>query len=185
MYERAGNAPAGKVLRAAIIVAGLVAGVGLAGAAAADTFEHDGVRLHYIVRGKGPWLLVVHGNGGDIGSMRHQVDYFSHDYRVVAMDSRDHGQSGDSPVPLTFEAMADDLSALLAHLQAGPACVLGWSDGAIEALLLGMRHPGQVRAIVAMAPNLDPSGVSAVVAAKVVRECVIALNRRSNHAGRE
>ncbi|HPI93185.1 MAG TPA: agmatinase [Deltaproteobacteria bacterium] len=34
--------------------------------------------------------------------------------------------------------------------------------------------------VVELAPQLDPSGVSAVVAAKVVRECLIALNRRCN-----
>jgi len=130
-----------------------------AGPASAATFEHDGIMFHYEVRGAGPWLLVVHGNGGDAAAMRHQVDYFSRHYRVVAMDGRDHGQSGDSPVPLTFEAMADDLSALLSHLHAGRACVLGWSDGAIEGLLLAMRHPEQVRAIAAMAPNLDPAGL--------------------------
>jgi pimeloyl-ACP methyl ester carboxylesterase len=45
---------------------------------------------------------------------------------------------------------------LLDHLHFGPALVLGWSDGAIEALLLGMRHPGKVVKIAAMAANLEP-----------------------------
>jgi pimeloyl-ACP methyl ester carboxylesterase len=37
--------------------------------------------------------------------------------------------------------------------------VLGWSDGGIEALLLGIRHPAKVKKIAAMAANLDPQGV--------------------------
>lgn len=37
--------------------------------------------------------------------------------------------------------------------------------------------------VVELAPQLDPSGVSSVVAAKVVRECLIALNRRRNATG--
>ena len=37
--------------------------------------------------------------------------------------------------------------------------------------------------VVELAPNLDPTGVSAVVAAKVVRECLIALERRNAQAG--
>ena len=35
--------------------------------------------------------------------------------------------------------------------------VLGWSDGGIEALLLGIRHPAKVKKIAAMAANLNPS----------------------------
>jgi len=35
--------------------------------------------------------------------------------------------------------------------------VLGWSDGGIEALLLGIRHPAKVKKLVAMAANLNPS----------------------------
>jgi len=46
---------------------------------------------------------------------------------------------------------------LLDHLDTGPANVLGWSDGGIQALLLGIRHPAQVKKIAAMAANLNPS----------------------------
>jgi pimeloyl-ACP methyl ester carboxylesterase len=53
--------------------------------------------------------------------------------------------------------MADDLAALLDHMQTGPVYVLGWSDGGIEALLLGLRHPAKVRKIAAMAANLNPT----------------------------
>ena len=53
--------------------------------------------------------------------------------------------------------MTDDLAALLDHLKVGPAYVLGWSDGGIEALLLGVRHPAKVKMIAAGAANLNPS----------------------------
>jgi pimeloyl-ACP methyl ester carboxylesterase len=48
------------------------------------------------------------------------------------------------------------LAALLEHRQTGRVDVLGWSDGGIEALLLGIRHPAKVKKIVAMAANLNP-----------------------------
>ncbi len=57
--------------------------------------------------------------------------------------------------------MTDDLAALLDHLKTGPVDVLGWSDGGIEALLLGIRHPEKVKKIAAMAANLNP-GTDAV-----------------------
>jgi pimeloyl-ACP methyl ester carboxylesterase len=124
--------------------------------AAGATFTHDGVTLYYEVYGTGEPVLIAHGNGGSIADVAAQIDHFRKSYRVIAMDSRDQGRSGDSPSPITYEKMADDLAALLDHLNAGPVNVVGWSDGGIEALLLGIRHPAKVKKIAAMAANLNP-----------------------------
>lgn len=121
------------------------------------TFTHDGVKLYYEVYGVGEPLLLVHGNGGSITDLGAQIAHFRKRYKVIAMDSRDQGRSADSPDKLTYEKMTDDLAALLDHLKAGPVNVLGWSDGGIEALLLGIRHPTKVKKIAAMAANLNPS----------------------------
>jgi pimeloyl-ACP methyl ester carboxylesterase len=99
----------------------------------------------------------VHGNGLGIASLSAQIDYFRRRYKVIAMDSRDQGKSGDSLDKITYEKMTDDLAALLDHLKTGAVDVLGWSDGGIEALLLGIRHPAKVKKIAAMAANLNPS----------------------------
>jgi len=128
-----------------------------ANAAAGHTFTHDGVTLYYEVYGTGEPLLMVHGNGGSISDLRKQIAYFRKRYMVIAMDSRDHGRSGDSAEALTYEKMTDDQAALLDHLKVGPVNVLGWSDGGIEALLLGIRHPARVKKLVAMAANLNPT----------------------------
>ena len=127
-----------------------------ANAGAGDTFVHDGVTLYYETYGAGQPLLLVHGNGFSIGSLAAQIGYFKDRYRVIAMDSRDHGRSSDSREPLTYERMTDDLAALIDHLALDPVDVVGWSDGGIEALLLGVRHPTKVRKLVAMAANLSP-----------------------------
>jgi pimeloyl-ACP methyl ester carboxylesterase len=126
-------------------------------AAVGRTFVHDGVKLYYEVYGTGEPLLLVHGNGGHIADLSAQIAYFRTRYRVIAMDSRDQGKSADSPGPLTYEKMTDDLAALLDELKVESANVVGWSDGGIEALLLGMRHPAKVRKIVSMAANLNPT----------------------------
>lgn len=128
-----------------------------ANAPASGTFMHDGVSLYYETYGDGPPLLLVHGNGASIGTMAAQIDFFKKRYMVIAMDSRDHGRSSDSGSPLTYEKMTDDLAALIDHLELDSVDVIGWSDGGIEALLLGIRHPGKVKKIVSMAPNLNPS----------------------------
>ena len=122
------------------------------------TVTHEGVRLYYEIYGSGEPLLLIHGNGASIASFGAQIDYFRRHYRVIAMDSRDQGKSADSTGKLTYEQMADDQEALLDYLKSPPANVLGWSDGGIEALLLGIRHPANVRKIASMAANLDPKG---------------------------
>jgi pimeloyl-ACP methyl ester carboxylesterase len=123
---------------------------------AGATFVHDGVTLYYETYGQGEPLLLVHGNGGSIGTLAAQIDHFKAKHRVIAMDSRDQGRSSDSAEPITYEKMTDDLAALIDQLKVGPVDVVGWSDGGIEALLLGVRHPDKVRKIVSMAANLNP-----------------------------
>ena len=125
--------------------------------ASGQYFTHDGIKLYYEVYGTGEPLLLVHGNGGSIGDLGAQIAHFRKRYKVIAMDSRDQGRSEDSKEKLTYEKLTDDLAALLDHLKVGPVNVLGWSDGGIEALLLGIRHPAKVKKIVAMAANLNPS----------------------------
>lgn len=124
--------------------------------AASGTLVHDGVTFYYETYGEGDPLLLIHGNGGSIGWMAAQIDFFKTHRRVIVMDSRDQGRSSDSTGTLTYEKMADDQVALLDHLKIGQADVLGWSDGGIEALLMGIRHPDRVRKLVAMAANLSP-----------------------------
>ena len=127
--------------------------------AVGKTFIHDGVQLYYEVYGKGEPVLLIHGNGSSIGWFRAQIDFFRNHYQVIAMDSREQGKSGDSPDEITYERMTDDLAALLDHLKSPPVYVLGWSDGGIEGLLLGIRHPEKVKKIAAMAANLYPEGL--------------------------
>jgi pimeloyl-ACP methyl ester carboxylesterase len=143
---------------------------------AGKTFVHDGVTLYYEVYGAGEPLLLVHGNGGQIEHLSAQIDHFRKRYKVIAMDSRDHGRSGDSKDRLTYEKMTDDLAALIDHLQVGPVYVLGWSDGGIEGLLLGIRHPAKVKKIAAMAANLNPNpGALHPEAVTMIQQMVAAM----------
>lgn len=124
--------------------------------AAGQYFTHDGIKFYYEVYGSGEPLLMIHGNGGNISEFAAQIEHFRQHYKVIAMDSRDQGRSGDSPDKITYENMADDLNALLEHLDTGPVLAFGWSDGGIEALLLAVRHPDKVKKVASMAANLDP-----------------------------
>jgi pimeloyl-ACP methyl ester carboxylesterase len=124
--------------------------------AAGHFAEVNGIRLHYELYGSGAPLVMMHGNGGDISAMRFQIEYFKSRRQVIAVDSRGHGQSEMGAGRLTYTQMADDVAALLDELHAGPADLLGWSDGGIVALLVALRHPAEVRSITISGANLTP-----------------------------
>ncbi len=120
--------------------------------------EVDGIKLHYETYGSGAPLLIIHGNGGSIHDMGYQIEFFSPLYRVIAADSRGHGKSEMGPGRLTYVQQAEDLNALLDHLQIKFAYVLGWSDGGILGLLLAIHHPDKVAKLAIMGANLNPQG---------------------------
>ena len=154
---------------------------------ASGMFVHDGVKLYYEVYGKGEPVVLIHGNGGSIADWASQIAHFRTRYRIIVMDSRDQGRSGDSAGRITYEKMADDQAALLDHLGIAQANVVGWSDGGIEALLLGMRHPSKVKKIVAMAANLNPEAVYPETAqlADVLTNQAQAVNVSSRQVARD
>ena len=116
----------------------------------------NGISLFYEIHGEWPPLVLIHGNGGCINGTRCQIAYFSQSRRVIVADSRSHGRSDAGSGRLTFEQIADDLSALLRELRIDASDVWGHSDGGIVALLLAIRHPDQVRKVIASSANLRP-----------------------------
>lgn len=115
-----------------------------------------GIRYYMETYGKGKPLVLLHGNGGSIASMASIIPYFSERYRIIAIDSRAHGKSIDTQDSLSFEMIADDVSAILDKMQIAKADFIGWSDGGIVALEMAMRHPQQVKKIVATGANITP-----------------------------
>jgi len=125
-------------------------------AAAGKTFVFNGNRFYYETYGRGPPLLLIHGNGESISEFKGQIGDFSRQHQVIAMDSRGQGKSELGTTALTYEEMADDVNALLEHLRLDHVKVLGQSDGGIIGLLLTIHHPGKVSMLAVMGANLEP-----------------------------
>lgn len=120
-----------------------------------------GIKLYCEVYGSGKPLLMIHGNGGSIGTFKDNIPYFSERYKVIVADSRSAGKSIDERDSLSFEMMADDYAALLDSLHVNSASVFGWSDGGIAGLLLAIRHPEKVNSLAVSGANIWP-GYSAI-----------------------
>jgi pimeloyl-ACP methyl ester carboxylesterase len=69
-----------------------------------------------------------------------------------------HGHTADIDRPLTVEAMADDVAALLNYLQIAKADVMGYSMGGGVALRLTVRHPGVVNRVVLVSTAFSRDG---------------------------
>lgn len=136
-------------------------------------FQNRGFKMYYEVYGKGEPLLIIHGNGGSIANFEKQIPFFSTKYKVILADSRAHGKSIDLTDSLSYEQLADDLSALLDALKIDSCNVIGWSDGGIEGLLLAIRHPEKVKNLAVTGANLIPDPIlstDAWVVASVLHE---------------
>ena len=118
----------------------------------------NGIQVYFETYGKGPPMLLLHGNGQAISAMGAQIKFFSDRYHVIALDSRGHGKSEMGSGRLTYEQMAEDANVLLENLGVKQVCVLGWSDGGIIGLLLAINHPDKVAKLAIMGANLDPDG---------------------------
>ena len=121
-----------------------------------QSYAIRGISLYVEQYGKGEPLVLLHGNGGSMANFACQIPFFEKNYHIIAIDSRAQGKSVDRGDSLSFEMMADDVSALLDNLKLDSCNVLGWSDGGIIGLMLAMRHPEKVRKLAVTGANLWP-----------------------------
>jgi pimeloyl-ACP methyl ester carboxylesterase len=114
----------------------------------------NGIQLYYEEYGTGEPLLLLHGNSESIKSFRLQIPELLKYYRVIAVDTRGQGKSGEDGKTYTYDLFAADMNALLDHLQIDSAHVLGWSDGGNTGLIMAMQYPRKVKKLVAMGANI-------------------------------
>lgn len=72
---------------------------------------------------------------------------------VIAMDYRGHGRGPRPSAPFRLTDVADDVAAVLRHLDATPTVAVGYSMGGPVAQLLWQRHPDVVRGLVLCATS--------------------------------
>ena len=118
-----------------------------------------GISLHFVEKGRGKPLILLHGNGENGSYFEHQIDCFSADYRVIAIDTRGHGQSPRGEKPFTIVQFAEDLHDFMDENGIDQAILLGFSDGGNIALTFALKYPERVERMIVDGANLFPSGV--------------------------
>ena len=132
--------------------------------------EVDGVRLHYVERGKGRPLVLFHGNGSMIQDFESSglIDLAAKNYRVIVFDRPGFGHSSrPRDVVWTPEAQADLFANALDRLNVQQAIVLGHSWGASVAVALAIKRPALVEALVLASGYYFPTARTDVLALSV------------------
>lgn len=122
------------------------------------------VRLYYEEMGEGDPIVLMHGATGSIASESSGcgglMPLLSSRYRAIHVETRGHCHSSNPSGALHYEEMAADIAGLIESLGLAPAHLMGVSDGAIIALLVGMRRPELVRSIVTIGANMQNDEVT-------------------------
>jgi pimeloyl-ACP methyl ester carboxylesterase len=135
--------------------------------AAGRFLEVDGVRLHYVERGSGEPLVLLHGNGSMIEDFESSglIDFAAKDYRVIVFDRPGFGHSNrPRNVVWTPDAQAELIKQALARLNVSNAIVLGHSWGASVAVALALKYPDLIRGLVLASGYYYPTARSDVIA---------------------
>jgi pimeloyl-ACP methyl ester carboxylesterase len=118
---------------------------------AGQFLEVNGVRLHFVERGSGAPLVLLHGNGSMIQDFESSglIDLAAKNYRVIVFDRPGFGHS-DRPrnVIWTPAAQAELIGSALHRLGVTHAIVLGHSWGASAAVALALKYPKLVQGLV-------------------------------------
>ena len=121
----------------------------------------NGLDMYYEIHGTGRPLLLLHGAYMTIDGLGPILPGLAGSRQVIAAELQGHGHTADIDRPITYEQMADDAAALLAHLGVDRVDVVGYSMGAGVALQLAIRHPAVVRKLVVASGSYTSDGMHA------------------------
>ncbi|HKP60157.1 MAG TPA: alpha/beta hydrolase [Polyangiales bacterium] len=120
------------------------------------TVRANGIDIHYIERGSGTPLVLLHGGmvttnptwtGHPLAYGSH-LEAFAEHFRVIAPDTRGAGRTRHVTGSVAFDVLADDVLGLIDALQLHRPKLCGFSEGGTTATIAGIRRPGAVGAIV-------------------------------------
>jgi pimeloyl-ACP methyl ester carboxylesterase len=121
--------------------------------------EVAGLRTWHEVSGEGDPLVLLHGEFAGASSFFNQTPALvAADYQVHVPERRGHAHTPDVEGPLTYSVMADDTVAYLEQEVGAPAHLVGWSDGAVVALLVAQRRPDLVARMVLIGQYYNSAG---------------------------
>jgi 3-oxoadipate enol-lactonase len=113
-------------------------------------YDARGRSNYFIEFGQGRPILLLHGISNSGRAWGPQIPPLCEaGYRVIVPDHAGHGASARLTAPFGVSDFADDVEVLLANLGIDRLDIVGLSLGGMVALELALRHPAQIRRLVA------------------------------------
>jgi pimeloyl-ACP methyl ester carboxylesterase len=122
----------------------------------------NGLSMYYEIHGRGRPMILLHGAYMTIDSMGPILPGLAATRQVIAVEQQGHGHTADIDRQITYEQMADDTAALLAHLGVDKADIFGYSVGGGIALQLAIRQPAVARKLVVASASYTSDGMHKV-----------------------
>ena len=133
----------------------------------AKRVDINGMKMYYEVSGAGEPLIVLHGAYMNIPSMGAIIPKLAETHKVYALEFQGHGRTTDIDRPITYQNLADDVSAFMDSVGLTKADVFGYSMGAQAGLQLAIRHPAKVNKLVVASVAYDLRGWQPVYTAAI------------------
>jgi len=110
----------------------------------------NGNEVYYELHGKegAPWLTLSHSLACSVRMWDEQIATFKDRFRILAYDTRGHGQSAAPAGDYTLEQLADDLKGLLDHLKITQTHYCGLSMGGMIGQTFALKYPGRLQTLV-------------------------------------
>jgi pimeloyl-ACP methyl ester carboxylesterase len=102
----------------------------------------------------------LHGGFGTVEDFASQTPELAKHFRVVAFERPGHGHTADNAEPFSFATMAAYTVDFIEALKLGATNLVGWSDGAITALLVAISRPNLVKRLVSVSGLFDTNAQS-------------------------
>ena len=120
----------------------------------------NGVKMYYEVHGSGDPVMLLHGSFMTItNNWVGWIGELSKTRKVIAVELQGHGRTADIKRDFTYENLADDVAALLDHLNIPRADLIGYSMGGGVAMQCAIRHPEKVRKVVVISAVFRHDGL--------------------------
>jgi pimeloyl-ACP methyl ester carboxylesterase len=141
----------------------------------------DGVGIHYIDKGHGPAVVLVHGFGGHTFSFRHTISALATDHRVVAVDLMGFGYS-ERPANADYSltAQATRVLRLMDALGIDSAVALGHSMGGEVVMRMAALSPERVEKLILVA-SVSSDRLPSLPATPLLKPFLPALARLTSH----
>jgi pimeloyl-ACP methyl ester carboxylesterase len=124
-------------------------------------------------------LVLLHGGLMSTDSFNAIMPALSENREVIAVDLQAHGRTADIDRPLSCEAMADDIAALLEHLHIAKADVMGYSLGGGVALRFAIQRPEMIRKLILVSTPFRKDGWYPEIQAAMARPMPAEMMKQS------